>query len=85
MRMIADDPEFKQAEYNRTFVLMQYFGYLRRAPDQNGYEFWLNVLNLKLPGDPKAHRAMVCAFISSSEYQARFGMMITHSNGECGP
>jgi hypothetical protein len=37
--------------YNDSFVLMQYFGYLRRnpddAPDQNfsGYDFWLAKLN----------------------------------------
>src|SRR5207237_1976569 len=37
--------------YNDSFVLMQYFGYLRRnpddAPDNNfsGYDFWLAKLN----------------------------------------
>jgi hypothetical protein len=37
--------------YNRAFVLMQYFGYLRRNPDDSpdnnfvGYEFWLGKLN----------------------------------------
>jgi hypothetical protein len=83
--MVADDPAFKQAEYNRAFVLMQYFGYLRRAPDTNGYDFWLNVLNNKLPGDASTSHAMVCAFISANEYQYRFGMTMTHNNAECGP
>jgi hypothetical protein len=37
---------------DRAFVLMQYFGYLRRNPDDapdgnfNGYNFWLNKLNV---------------------------------------
>ena len=85
LKMIAEAPAFKQAEYNRAFVLMQYFGYLRRGADKGGYEFWLNVLNNKLPGDANAAHAMVCAFISSTEYQARFGMTLTHTNAECGP
>jgi hypothetical protein len=28
--------EFKDREYKRSFVLMQYFGYLRRDPEQGG-------------------------------------------------
>lgn len=83
--MIADNTAFTQAEYNRAFVLMQYFGYLKREPDQHGYEFWLNTLGDKLPGDTAAYRSMVCAFITSSEYQSRFGMIVTHTNGDCGP
>jgi hypothetical protein len=64
---------------------MQYFGYLRRDPDERGYEFWLNVLDSKPAADPSAYGAMVCSFLSSTEYQARFGMTMTHSNAECGP
>src|SRR5205814_10030589 len=44
--------------YNDAFVLMQYYGYLRRnpddAPDNNfsGYDFWLSKLNsVSLPGE----------------------------------
>jgi hypothetical protein len=85
IREVAENASFARAEYDRAFVLMQYFGYLRRDPDQRGYEFWLNVLDNKLPNDTSAHRAMVCAFISSTEYQSRFGMTMTHTNGECGP
>jgi len=85
VRLVAENPSFIQAEYNRTFVLMQYFGYLRRDADQGGYDFWLNVLNTKLPGDQNGYRAMICAFITSSEYQLRFGIRATHANSECGP
>jgi hypothetical protein len=73
--------EYKQAEYNRAFVLAQYFGYLRRDPDESGYQFWLDVLNNVAPNN---YRAVVCAFITSTEYQQRFGAAVTHSNGECG-
>jgi hypothetical protein len=80
--VVADNSVFAQAEYNSAFVLMQYFGYLRRNPDQGGYDFWLNVLNNRVPNN---YRAMVCAFITSTEYQLRFGSVVTHSNAECAP
>ncbi len=59
------------------FVLMQYFGYLRRnptdAPDNNdnGYQFWLAKLTA-FSGD-FAKAEMVKAFIVSTEYRSRFG------------
>ena len=65
-----------QQEFNRAFVLMEYFGYLRRNPndapdsDFSGYNFWLTKLN-QFNGDfVKAE--MVKAFINSSEYLKRF-------------
>jgi len=85
VRRIVENPAFKQAEYNRAFVLMQYFGYLRRDPDAGGYEFWINVLKKKLPYDPTGYRATVCAFTTSAEYQLRFGMILTHNKRECVP
>jgi hypothetical protein len=71
---------FKQAEYNKSFVLMQYFGYLKRSPEQAGFDFWLNVLDNK---EPNNYRGMVCSFITSAEYQSRFSSAVTHSNREC--
>jgi hypothetical protein len=56
---------------------MQYFGYLRRNPDDlpntdfSGFDFWLNKLN-QAGGDYRAAE-MVKAFISSDEYRKRFG------------
>jgi hypothetical protein len=77
LRSVADSNSIKQAEFSPSFVLLQYFGYLRRnptdAPDNNdsGYQFWLTKLN-SFGGDfQKAE--MVKAFISSSEYRSRFG------------
>src|SRR5438105_2127284 len=66
------------AELNRAVVLMQYFGYLRRKPndpseatsDYTGYEFWLGKLNQFNGNFVSAE--MVKAFITASEYKQRF-------------
>ena len=81
VRAIADNARFKQAQYNAAFVLTEYFSYLRRDPDQGGYTFWVNVLNNGTPGN---YVGMVCSFVTSAEYQRRFGSLVSHSNAECG-
>jgi hypothetical protein len=78
LRAVAEDPDLYSAEFNRAFVLMQYFGYLRRNPndapeaslDYAGYEFWLSKLNQF--GGNYINAEMVRAFISSIEYNNRF-------------
>jgi hypothetical protein len=77
LRAVAEHPNLYASEFNRAFVLMQYFGYLRRNPndpqdnDYTGYDFWLVKLN-QFGGN--YHGAeMVKAFISSIEYRQRFG------------
>jgi hypothetical protein len=62
---------FKQHEFNPAFVRMEYFGYLRRNPDDVGFNFWLDKLN-SFGGDFR-RAEMVKAFLSSTEYRARFG------------
>ena len=81
VREVAEDAAVQTAEYNPSFVLMQYFGYLHRNPDSQGYQFWLNVLNDRQPNN---YRGMVCAFITSTEYQLRFASLVSHSNADCG-
>jgi hypothetical protein len=80
-----NDPRYSEikqtSQYNPAFVLMQYFGYFRRNVDQNGYDFWLDVVNNRQPNN---YRGMVCSFITSTEYQLRFGSQITRSNADCG-
>jgi CSLREA domain-containing protein len=79
LRAVAEHPTVVRRESNQAFVLMQYFGYLRRnpddAPEQNrdfaGYSFWLGKLN-EFNGNYIAAE-MVKAFISSDEYRKRFG------------
>jgi len=77
LRQVAEDPDLFNAETNRAFVLMQYFGYLRRNPndpndtDYSGYDFWLTKLN-HFNGN-YINAEMVKAYISSGEYRQRFG------------
>lgn len=77
LRAVAEDPNLTKAEFNRAFVLMQYFGYLRRNPDDaqdsdhTGYDFWLTKMN-QFNGDYQKAE-MVKAFITSTEYRSRFG------------
>jgi hypothetical protein len=82
LKDVVEAASFKQAVYNPSFVLMEYFGYLKRDPEKPGYDFWLNVLNNK---EPQNYRGMVCSFITSSEYQLRFSPVVTHNNKECAP
>jgi Tol biopolymer transport system component len=78
LRNVIDIQAFKDREFNPSFVLMQYFGYMRRDIDQGGYAYWLDVLNRT-----NNHRGMVCNFINSWEYQLRFGA-VTRINADCG-
>ena len=74
---------FLRAEYNRAYILMQYFAYFRRDPDEAGYNSWLATLQNKSSKDGDVFRGVSCAFLTSAEYQSRFGIAITHSNSEC--
>jgi Calx-beta domain/Domain of unknown function (DUF4214) len=77
LRAVAENAEFSRRQTNRAFVLMQFFGYLRRnpndPPDGNfaGYNFWLSKLE-QFNGN-FVNAEMVRAFISSDEYRKRFG------------
>ncbi len=78
LRLVAENATLKQQEFNRAFVLMQYFGYLRRNPNDSpepglnfdGYNFWLTKLN-QFNGDYAA-ADMVKAFLIAGEYRQRF-------------
>ena len=67
---IVEDGRFVSAKRNEMFVMMQYFGYLRRDPDTSGYAFWLHKLNEF--GGNFEQAEMVKAFIVSGEYRNRF-------------
>jgi glucose/arabinose dehydrogenase len=77
LRSVVEDVDFVNSEFNRAFVLMEYFGYLRRNPndpqdtDYTGYDFWLTKLN-QFNGN-YLNAEMVKAFLSSIEYRQRFG------------
>jgi hypothetical protein len=70
LREIVENEGFVSAKRNSTFVMMQYFGYLRRDPDESGYGFWLNKLNQF--GGNFEQAEMVKAFLVSGEYRGRF-------------
>ena len=79
LRQVAEHATLRQREFNRAFVLMQYFGYLRRNPDDapepglnfGGWRFWLD--KLEQFGGNYVEAEMVKAFINSDEYRRRFG------------
>jgi len=71
IRKAIDYPEYVAAEFNRAFVTMEYFGYLRRDPDAGGFAFWFTKLNDA--GGDFIKAEMVKAFINSIEYRQRFG------------
>lgn len=83
LRRVAENATFSAREYNSAFVLMQYFGYLGRDPDSQGFDFWLGQMNRYPLGDIETQRALICSFLTSTEYQLRFGSLVTRSNGEC--
>ena len=76
LRRVAENAALAQKEFDSAFVLMQYFGYLRRDPnsgadrDFSGYEFWLTKLDTFHGNYQQAE--MVRAFLVSSEYRGRF-------------
>ena len=83
MQSVIESGAGYNAMYNQAFVGMQYFGYLRRDPDQSGFNFWLTKVNsVSLPNEDmrddnqalsRVQRAeMVRAFVESIEYRGRF-------------
>jgi pimeloyl-ACP methyl ester carboxylesterase len=77
LRKITENQSLQRNEFNRAFVLMQYYGYLRRNPDDpqdtdfRGWRFWLDKLNQFNGNFVQAE--MVKAFLGSTEYRRRFG------------
>jgi hypothetical protein len=68
LRALAESSEAYAKFYNEAFVVMQYFGYLRREPD-GAYLDWIGEINK----DPNNYRAMINGFMNSLEYRQRFG------------
>jgi hypothetical protein len=66
LRQIAESGEVYGAYYHQAFVVMEYFGYLRRDPDAL-YLNWIQVLD---QGGDSRH--MVEGFVNATEYRNRF-------------
>jgi hypothetical protein len=69
LRAVVQSSEADAREFNGAFVAMQYYGYLRRTPEQSGYDAWLRVIGQ----DPSNVRIMIDGFMNSQEYRLRFG------------
>jgi hypothetical protein len=76
LRDVAENSTLQQQEFDQAFVLMEYFGYLRRDAnsgsdtDFSGYNFWLTKLD-SFNGN-YANAEMVKAFLVAGEYRGRF-------------
>jgi Tol biopolymer transport system component len=68
LRTIVESGEVYNKYYNEAFVIMQYFGYLRRTADAS-YVDWIKTMN-ETGGD---YRTMINGFLNSPEYRQRFG------------
>jgi uncharacterized delta-60 repeat protein len=68
LRQVIESVEVYQKYYNEAFVIMQYFGYLRRDADIS-YLAWIQTMN-DTGGD---YRIMINGFLNSAEYRQRFG------------
>jgi len=69
LRAVVEHPDVDAVEYRGAFVAMQYFGYLRRDPEPDGFNAWLNYLD----SHPEDFRTMVHGVMNSVEYRLRFG------------
>jgi hypothetical protein len=61
--------------YDRGFITMQYFGYLRRDPEQAGFDFWQQQLIGASAPHRQDYRFMVGGFLQSDEYRFRFALI----------
>jgi hypothetical protein len=68
LRALVESVEVYNKYYNEAFVIMQYFGYLRRSADIS-YLNWIQTMN-STGGN---YRTMINGFLNSLEYRQRFG------------
>jgi hypothetical protein len=61
--------------YDRARIVMQYFGFLRRDPEQGGFDFWWDRLTKQEFGHFHDYRWMVGGFLNSDEYNFRFAFI----------
>jgi len=73
LRLIVESAEAIAVQFNRAFVAIQYYGYLRRTPEATGYEANLNALN-----QTNNSRQLINGFLNSIEYRLRFGANTTN-------
>jgi hypothetical protein len=67
MTGFSESTEYKDASLNQIRVIAFYYGMLRRAPDQDGFDFWVGVLN-----NGGSALDLINGFLDAAEYQGRF-------------
>jgi len=79
LRSVSESRTVFNRLYNDAFVLMQYYGYLRRNPDDvpdnnfSGYDFWLAKMNsFTLPGEDARSEAVALARVRRAEMVKAF-------------
>lgn len=68
VRSLVESVEMAGKYFTEAFVIMQYFGYLRRTADAS-YLAWVTTMN----ANPANYRVMISGFLNSLEYRRRFG------------
>jgi hypothetical protein len=79
VKSVVDSDSVFTALYNPSFVLMQYYGYLRRNPDDapdfnfSGYDFWLAKMNsFSQPGENVRDETVALARVRRAEMVRAF-------------
>ena len=69
LRKLSEVLLSKEEQYNSAFVTLCYFNYLKRDPDQQGHDYWLQTLK----ENSNDLSAVINGFIASGEYRSLFG------------
>jgi hypothetical protein len=85
LRSVVESDTVYNAQYNSAFVLVQYFGYLRRDPDDapdndfDGYDFWLAKLNqFTVPGENVRDESVALRRVKRAEMVKSFLVSIEY-------
>ncbi len=67
----SESEEYRQKSNSEIFVTMIYMGMLRRGPEEDGFNFWVNAMDLNV-GNPEIELLLINGFLNSAEYANRF-------------
>jgi hypothetical protein len=67
LRVVMETTEIYAKYVNEAFVVMEYFGFLRRDPDAF-FRDWIEQFN-----HSNSYRLVIGGFVNSTEYRIRFG------------
>jgi hypothetical protein len=67
MAGFSESGEYQNLTYNPVYVTMTYVGLLRRAPEQDGFDYWVGAMDGGVSG-----LGLIDGFLYSVEYAARF-------------